>query len=185
MPNIPNTQRIDTMYACLRAVRAWYDIFFTIPPTEIPGLPFSIFVQLPQTQVALYRLTTAEDPSWDKEVLRTTADLLTTLDNTATRFDETARVYQMQTLGDGLTLFHKGAKIVRNVKANWEPALAQTLGGGGIPTPASQGRGEVVMSGGTEVVAEGPGGPGLTDPELENFNIEWAWMSDAFGPWEL
>jgi hypothetical protein len=157
------------MYACLRAVRSWYEIWFSIPLIDIPGLPFSVYTQLSQTQVALHRLTTSDDPAWDKELLRNTADLLVILDRSAARFEEVARVYPQEPGEDCQTIWSKAVKILRNIKTTWEPTLAQCLnrepsnnhnnsnagpasahgnnpaapgqGGlvGGVPTPSSQG----------------------------------------------
>ena len=86
MPSIPQTQRIESMYACLKAVRGWYDVFFSIPLDEAPGMPFSVYTHMSQIQVALYRLTTSEDPAWDKDLVRNTADILSLLDQTIDRF---------------------------------------------------------------------------------------------------
>lgn len=166
VPGVPDLTRIDSMYSCLRAVRSWYEIWFSIPLIDIPGLPFSIYTQLSQTQVALHRLTTSDDPAWDKELLRNTADLLVILDRSAARFEEVGRVYPQEPGEDCQTIWSKAVKILRNIKATWEPTLAQCLnrepsannnsgastagaGGaagaagqgvvGGVPTPSSQG----------------------------------------------
>lgn len=179
MQSIPDTQRIDSMYSCLRAVRAWYELFFSMPVSEMPALPFAFYVELSQTQVALYRLTTSEDPAWDKEVLRNTADLLDILDRTIDRFLQVAIYYNLRTDDEEGTLFHKGAKIMRNIKSSWEPALAQHLGG--LPTPNSQ----VMTSSAIEAAPMvDPDGTVIGDSSSLDFT-DLAWMTDVFGPWEL
>lgn len=199
-PTIPEAQRVDSLYSCLRSVRAWYDIWFSVPLSELPSLPFAMFIQLSQTQVALYRLTTTEDPAWDKEVLRNTADLLVILDRTIERFEAMATAYPLTTGSDDTdtTLFSKATKIMRNIKASWEPALAQNLGGPGLPTPNSHGSNTAPASGGGLQIGQpgqvplGPGGTVLdnTDPTLAGPPItmdftDLAWMTDVFGPWEF
>lgn len=42
----PESVRIEGLYAVLRAVRSWYDLFLGMPLDDMPGLPFSYFVQL-------------------------------------------------------------------------------------------------------------------------------------------
>lgn len=196
---MPEGQRIDALYSCLRAVRAWYDIWFTIPLAEVPSLPFAFFIQLSQTQVALYRLTTTDDPAWDKEVLRNTADLLVILDRTIERFNDVAKAYPMKTTEEDGTLFTKAMKIMKNIKASWEPALTQNLGG--LSTPISQttvaagssNSGTASTNGpmaiGAEPASMAPGGTGLpdagfVDPVTMDFT-DLAWMTDVFGPWEF
>ena len=202
VPGVPNLQRIDSMYSCLRAVRSWYEIWFSIPLIDIPGLPFSIYTQLSQTQVALHRLTTSEEPAWDKELLRNTADLLVILDRSAVRFEEVERVYPQEPGEDCQTIWSKAVKILRNIKATWEPTLSQSLSGGssgsggvgGLPTPNSHEAAANVGGGagrGAPNAGQAPGGHGmvvdntasvLADPV--DFN-DLAWMTDVFGPWEF
>lgn len=195
-PNIPEAQRVDSLYACLRAARAWYDIWFSIPLAEVPSLPFAMFIQLSQTQVALYRLTTCEDPAWDKEALRNTADLLVILDRTAERFEAMATVYPLTTGEEetDTTIFTKATKIMRNIKASWEPALAQNLGGHGLPTPTSHGSNAPpgIHIGQPGQVPLGPGGtvldntdPALGVPPITMDFTDLGWMTDVFGPWEF
>jgi len=129
-----------------------------------------------QTQVALYRLTTAEDPAWDKQVLRNTADLLDILDRTAERLVEAGEAYPLKNDHEEGTLFTKAAKIMRNIKASWEPALMQHLGG--LPTPNSH-----VMKAEDPPMVEVDNAV-MADPSSMDFN-DLAWMTDVFGPWEL
>lgn len=196
---MPEGQRIDSLYSCLRALRAWYDIFFSIPLAEIASLPFSVFIQLSQTQVALYRLTTTDDPAWDKGVLRDTADLLVILDRTIERLEAVDTAYPMKTTDEDGTIFTKAMKIIKNIKASWEPALAQHLGG--LPTPtdsataaaagASNGAGgPMAMGGGVGPATMAPGGPGMPHansgyvaPMAMDFT-DLVWMTDIFGPWD-
>lgn len=160
VPGVPDLSRIDSMYCCLRAVRSWYDVWFSIPLIDIPGLPFSIYTQLSQTQVALHRLTVTDDPAWDKELLRNTADLLVILDRSAVRFEEVERVYPQEPGEDCQTIWSKAVKILRNIKTTWEPTLAQCLNrdlptndtGGGAGGNGAAGRaGQVAAVGGIPV----------------------------------
>ncbi|KAF5664221.1 major facilitator superfamily transporter [Fusarium circinatum] len=127
MQNIPVKQRIESMYSCLQTIRSWYDVFFGIPPEHVPGTPFAIYIQLSQVQVALYRLTTSEDPAWDKELVRNTADLLILLDQVVEFFARLDSVYKMKTIQGEETAFALGAKMMNNVRISWEPTLSRHL----------------------------------------------------------
>ena len=61
--NIPEVSRVDSMYACLVSVKMFFNKLFAYPLREFPALPFSIYIQMLQTIVALYRLTITEDPA--------------------------------------------------------------------------------------------------------------------------
>ncbi|KAM5372836.1 hypothetical protein ACJZ2D_007293 [Fusarium nematophilum] len=181
MQTIPVQQRIESMYTCLKAVRAWYDIFFSIPLEELPGAPFALYTQLSQVQVALYRLTTSEDPAWDKDLVRNTADLLSYLDQVIELFGQLDSIYRLKADFDEDTLFVKGAKIMRNIRASWEPALSRHLGS----TPSSSTPGGVVgqpRSRQTPNPAQAV--MNLPDPNMLDF-ADITWMSDVFGPWEF
>lgn len=198
-PSIPEAQRVDSLYACLRSVRAWYDIWFSIPLSEVPSLPFAMFIQLSQTQVALYRLTTTEDPAWDKEYLRNTADLLVILDRTIERFEGMITAYPLTTGDEGsdTTVFAKATKVMKNIKASWEPALAPHRNGQSLPTPNSHGSSTAATAGSLQIgqpgqVPLGPGGtvldntdPALAGPPITMDFTDLAWMTDVFGPWEF
>jgi hypothetical protein len=167
------------MYGCLSATRTWYEHFFDMPIEEVPGAPFPIFMQLSQMHVALYRLTTTDEPMWDKEVVRNTADLTVILDRTIARFDEVDQGYGSMFVGvERGTMFTHAVLIMRHLKTSWEPALAKHLGG--MPTPNSHtSAGSMHMD---QVTLHDPAMLADTIPmEFTDFN----WMPDTFGPWEF
>ncbi|GKU11314.1 unnamed protein product [Fusarium langsethiae] len=179
MQNIPVNQRIESMYACLRAIRAWYDVFFGIPVEEVAGVPFAVYIQLSQIQIALYRLTTSEDPAWDKEVVRNTADLLVLLDQVIDFFTRIDSVYKMKVSAGEETVFLMGAKIMRNIRNSWEPILSRHLSG--VPlSAANQGAVQSMPA---------PNPPDQQSIDMAAVNMmdfgDITWMSDVFGPWEF
>lgn len=179
MLSIPTVQRIESMYSCLRAIRAWYDVFFAIPLEAFAGYPFPFFTPFSNVQVALYRLTTTEDPAWDKEVLRDTANLLQLLDQTIERFNKMETVYPLKSSQGEDIIFIKVAKMMKNVRAQWEPVLSRYLGG--VPTSNSQNG--LVMGRREETPRTTQTPIPLPDPSMIDFG-DMAWMTDVFGPWE-
>ncbi|POR34546.1 Uncharacterized protein TPAR_05276 [Tolypocladium paradoxum] len=175
---IPETMRISGKYACTKAARAWFDTFFAVPLVEVPGLPFAVYVSMSHMQAVLYRLTTSEDPAWDKEILRNTADLLALLDQTIDKFGKVGDVYSLKTDDSEGTIFSKGARILRNVRNSWEPALSQYLGGS-LPTPSSQAMSCSAME--PRLMVENPLANDTPSLDLNDM----AWMTDIFGPWEF
>lgn len=175
--HMPSTQRIDAMYLCLKAVRAWYDNFFTVPLEVMPGFPFSLYIQLLHAQISLYRITVSDEPGWDKDIVRNTANLLEILDRIADLFDRLQTIYTFKADVANDTIFVKTAKVMRTMRSTWEPVLAPHLTG--MPTPNSQ-----VMP--VQHLAETnlPGQQVLEDHVAMDFS-DINWMTDVFGPWEF
>lgn len=178
---IPEAARVSTLYACTKAARAWYDTF-AIPLLEVPGMPFAVYVDMTYMQATLYRLTTAEDAAWDKEILRATADLLMLLDKSIDMFCKVNEVYAVTTVDPESTVFAKGARILRNVRSSWESALSRYLGGG-MPTPSSQTMGHPAMM--PKLMVDNPAeSPVVAEMPALDFG-DMTWMTDMLGPWEF
>lgn len=176
---IPTMQRTESMYSCLKAVRELYDMFLRIPPEDLAGYPFALYIVLAQIQIALYRLTTAEDPAWDKELLRSTADLRHLLEMTIEKFNKIETAYPIKFTPGEDTVFMKAAKIIGNVRTSWEPALSRYLGG----APATDNQNELAMGRREELARTGQTPMPISDPNFVDLG-DMAWMTDIFGPWE-
>lgn len=183
---IPESVRINSMYSCTKHAKTFYDIFFAIPASEVAGLPFAAYVEMSHIQANLYRLTTAEDKAWDKDILKGTADLLSLLDKTIELFYRVDEVYPIRTDDHDGTLFTKGAKILRNLRNSWEPILAPYLREVALPTPQSQG--QVVNTAINDMDEAGTHAglivDGVADPTAGLDLSDMTWMSDIFGPWD-
>ncbi|KFG82007.1 hypothetical protein MANI_026336 [Metarhizium anisopliae] len=183
---IPESVRINSMYSCTKHAKTFYDIFFAIPASEVAGLPFAAYVEMSHIQANLYRLTTAEDKAWDKDILKSTADLLSLLDKTIELFYRVDEVYPIRTDDHDGTLFTKGAKILRNLRNSWEPILAPYLREVALPTPQSQG--QVVNTAINDMDEAGAHAglivDGVADPTAGLDLSDMTWMSDIFGPWD-
>ncbi|KAF4446347.1 transcription factor [Fusarium austroafricanum] len=182
MQSIPVNQRIESMYSCLRAIRSWYDVFFDIPTEEMPGSPFAIYIHLSQIQIALYRLTISEDPAWDKDLVRNTADLLMLLDQVIDCFTRLDSAYKMKVNPGEETVFTMGAKIMTNIRNSWEPTLSRHLRNT-ASSSANQGENQPMPTPPPAQTTH------QTTMDMANINMmdfgDVAWMSDVFGPWEF
>ncbi|KAL7813924.1 hypothetical protein V8C44DRAFT_326703 [Trichoderma aethiopicum] len=176
---IPDAPRIDAMYAGLVAARAWYDVLFSIPLAEFIGMPFSLYVQLAQIHALLYRVTTLDDPAWDKEIVRSTADLGNYLDRTIDLFTKAEALYPLRGGPEDVSIFGKCTKVLRNVRSNWEPAIVQQPMGG-LPTPNSQ-----VVPGAAPQPTLLVDHSMMPDQDLSADFGDINWMTQVFGPWEL
>ena len=122
--NDSNFEQLNRLYACVESIKSWFEVFFSIPPTDYIGFPFSIFSQLVHCLVTLYRLSTLRDPAWDKNGVREAADLLLILDQVINNMEQGATLAGLDnndsTEGD---VFSRTAKKFRSIRPEWEAKL--------------------------------------------------------------
>ena len=171
---IPEPSRIGSMYACVASAKRYYDIIFAAPSKTFMEAPFATWVSMSHTQIVLYRLTTSDEPAWDKEILRTDADLLVIMDKVVDMLNRVEREYTMRTSDPDGGLYAAGAKIMRKLRTSWEPALLPHLRDA-LPTPNSQ-----LMTGSRNSAMDET----LIAPDATMDMADLTWMSDIFGPWE-
>ncbi|TPR10762.1 hypothetical protein CAN33_0035960 [Aspergillus niger] len=104
-PNPPLTinhhlHHLESLHACLSAVNAWITSFLAIPPAEYAGFPFPIFSQLVRHLAALYRLSTLDDPSWDRGFVRRTIDLMSVMDRLIGNLGQAAALARLEAQGE-------------------------------------------------------------------------------------
>ena len=78
---------LDFSWRSVGAIKAWMDIFFSLPPAECAGLSFIHMAQLARCLMVLYRLSTFAHPAWDCHSVRSTVDLLLVLDGVADKLE--------------------------------------------------------------------------------------------------
>ena len=74
--NDSDFKQLKRLYGCVESTKSWFEVFFSIPPSEHIWFPFSIFSQFVHCLFTLYRLSTLNDPAWDKDGVGETANLL-------------------------------------------------------------------------------------------------------------
>ncbi|KAF6804129.1 C6 transcription factor [Colletotrichum sojae] len=185
--NLPDVARLDILYACLHAVKAWFEHFFTLPPGAYYAIPFPFFAQLSHCTISLYRLSVLEDPVWDRAAVRGTIDIIATLDEVCARFMRVCAEAGLNVDVEDGNAFTKAVKTIRGLKGTWEAALgpfvspaatAAAAGVVGVPGPAGGGvmAGVPGASGVGEVVDFGQLGMDLMDNR---------WFTDIFAPFDF
>ncbi|PYH41994.1 Zn(II)2Cys6 transcription factor domain-containing protein [Aspergillus saccharolyticus JOP 1030-1] len=91
-----NLPHLETLSTALTATKAWFDTFLSIPPAEYTGFPFTVFAQLARTLAALYRLSTLEDPLWDRAGVRRELDVLEVLDSVIGNLGQAAALARLE-----------------------------------------------------------------------------------------
>ncbi|KAL5333384.1 hypothetical protein BJX70DRAFT_381181 [Aspergillus crustosus] len=112
-------QRLNSLHACLDAIKSWFNVFFSISPAAYTHLPFSIISQLMHCLGTLYRLSTLDDPAWDTANVRKSVDVLLILDQVIDQAMSLA-------VSDG-DVFSRRAQTLSSMKARWEAKLRSNV----------------------------------------------------------
>ncbi|KAG7056027.1 Zn(II)2Cys6 transcription factor [Colletotrichum scovillei] len=178
--NLPDVARLDIYYACLHAVKAWFDHFLTLPPAAYYTTPFLTFSQLSHCTIALYRLSVLEDPVWDRASVRSTIDLIATLDEIGDRFMRVCSEAGLNVDVEEGNAFAKAVKTIKGLKGTWEASMAPLAK---VDAPAAAG------VDGTGVLGAGMGGgAGVGEVELGQFGLDLMdnrWFTDIFTPFDF
>ncbi|GKT52447.1 uncharacterized protein ColSpa_12628 [Colletotrichum spaethianum] len=183
--NLPDIARLDILYGCLHAVKAWFDHFFTLPPASYFSIAFLTFAQLSYCTVALYRLSVLEDPVWDRASVRSTIDLIATLDEIGNRFMRVCGEADLNQDVEEGNAFSKAVKTIKGLKSTWEVALMPFAKAADPADPAAVG----VAGAGPAVLGAGGLMPaGLGEAELGQFGFDLMdnrWFTDIFAPFDF
>ncbi len=180
---MPDKQSAESMYLAITNTKIFYDTFFAIPVADVPGLPFYVYVAHSSVQVMLYRLTIAENPIWDKDFIRNTADVISIIDRCVEMFESIPTVYPGAEHEIYSSLFRNGAKYMRSLRAAWQPAVEKQYGN--LPTPNSQ---KDMSQSVQETDGAGANSYGVEASMMPGGTIDFndiSWMADIFGPWQM
>ncbi|KAK2729073.1 C6 transcription factor [Colletotrichum kahawae] len=179
--NLPDVARLDILYACLHAVKAWFEHFFTLPPAAYYAIPFTFFAQPSQCVIALYRLTVLEDPVWDRTSVRNTIDLITTLDEVGDRFMRVCSEAGLNIDVEEGNALAKAVKTIRGLRGNWESTLGPFVNPATAAAAAAAAVGPVLGAG-------VPPPAGVGEVELGQFGLDLMdnrWFTDIFTPFDF
>lgn len=144
----PELNRLESLCACLQATKKFLDLWLSLHPAEYISCPFPIFYQFSFALVSLYKLSTLEDPAWDKGMVRNTANVLEFLDRCT---------YNMKRCADSIpdldpddpqwNIWEKGVKMCHSIKQGWEPKLMEAW----YPNMPGNGAGSALPQTGSEI----------------------------------
>jgi hypothetical protein len=164
-PRATDFFRVEAFNKCLKAVRTCLDNVISFEPLELYSMCFPIMQGSSRCIQILYRLSTYEDPAWDRAWLRQSFDIVPYLTVIADRFSLVATVYDLRTdEPDEVDSWTKGASSLKMALPSITASLAQTSS---------------VLS---TAQAEGDSG-GMYDVPMD-FSVD-EWMGEIFLNWEI
>ncbi|KAJ5477405.1 hypothetical protein N7539_007549 [Penicillium diatomitis] len=165
-PNTPDLQRLDSLYTSLQAAKTWLDLWLSQRPTEYMAFPYTIFGQLSRALVSLYRLSVLDDPAWDRNFVRTTANLLEYL-NRMTYGMKMSTTHLAVPHQSEWNVFEKASTMFQCIREGWEPKLIEAW----FPSPQSRGFDDTLNA----------SNPPMLDETLPMNGLDDLWMMDVFG----
>jgi hypothetical protein len=124
-----------------------------------------MFFQFSRALVSLYKLSTLEDPAWDRNMVRNTANVLEILDRILYNLKKSSRI-SLESDHHKYNIYEKGVKMVQSIKQGWEPKLMEVW----FPNlPSDEINNQYV-----------PTGPPLPDV-MPMTGFDDAWMLEVFG----
>ena len=121
--NIPH-KKITTFLHALYTIKAWLDKFFNIPQSAYPDVTFSMFSQFIHCIVSLFRLSTIDDPNWDRDAVKQTVDLVQVIERFAANVEKVRDARNLVIDNDEEDMFTKSTVLMRRLAAAWSAEIA-------------------------------------------------------------
>lgn len=123
----PLRTRVDELCNLIDAIKAYLDLYFTLPISAYLTMPFSLFAQFAHAFVVLIKVASLEIDGWDFRLLTDRLDFLEAVETAALRFEGT-----VTSKPDGLDIkndhFVKWAIRIRWMKQVYEAKFLQPEG---------------------------------------------------------
>ncbi|OJJ50765.1 hypothetical protein ASPZODRAFT_54971 [Penicilliopsis zonata CBS 506.65] len=123
----PDLQRLDSLCTALHTIKSWFDHWLTIFPSQRRALSLLHYFQFSRALINLYRLSTLNNPAWDKNLARNTANLVDILNRMIHDVEQTAAQMSLDQSDGDAELLSKLLKMLYSFKQGWEPTLVEGM----------------------------------------------------------
>lgn len=123
----PSRAHLDDLYRSVEAIKAFMNVYFSIPSSMYLTIPFSTFGQFAHAFIVMVKIASLEVEGWDMQDLQEKLDFINVLDETVARFDASTK-----SSPDGLCVnnesFGKWAHRIRWMKNVYEAKFSPDSG---------------------------------------------------------
>jgi hypothetical protein len=120
VPNIFTGQynlRLDCLYACVSATKAWAEIFLSIHPAQYVTFSASMYSNMARCFIVICRLMAFEHPEWDRKFVQDTLNVWSFLEQAEENFMQVAEAAGLDVGNSGgLDFFKAMAFKFRSMK---------------------------------------------------------------------
>jgi hypothetical protein len=89
-------ERFECLWLSVENIKSWLKSFYKIPCSKLVGQPFHFWSQMILSITLLKYLSTLKDPEWDCQVVRSTVDLIPTIDAMLQRIEMSSKEPELQ-----------------------------------------------------------------------------------------
>ncbi|OAX80955.1 hypothetical protein ACJ72_04703 [Emergomyces africanus] len=122
-------ERLECLWQSVENIKSWLDDFYRIPSPKLIGQPFHFWSQMILSITLLKYLSTLGDPEWDCQAVRTTVNLISTMDLLLQKLDLSSKEPELRCNDHLLKYLSKLLTNCRRwaeVRWNMAPASSQT-----------------------------------------------------------
>lgn len=87
----PDSERVARFHTCLGTLKQWMETFLRIPLPSYLGFTFFSMCGLAYNLLVLFRFSTSQDPSWDKDLVKKSANILEISDVLINNYNHVAK----------------------------------------------------------------------------------------------
>jgi hypothetical protein len=178
----PDLRRYEILSRLAGVVKRYFDAFWPFSKKYYSAMTFAIWSQVAHSLMTLYKLSSLDEPGWDRAALRRDVDLLEVCDRIMRDMDEAAARRRPEVSGvppdqsqiDTDIFSACGRMIILSMRNAWATELgvlqaAEADPGAGMQAPAENGFVDSFNAGGLAVPANFLDDAWLTDI----FNVSW------------
>ena len=119
----PLRSHLDELYNLVKAIRAFIDVYFSVPDSQYLTVPFSFYAQFAHAFIVLIKLASLDVDGWDMKAVNEELNFTEILEQAAARFE-----HALHATPDGLKVnndsFNKWGARVRWMKNMFESKFA-------------------------------------------------------------
>lgn len=184
-PAKPDLRRYEILSRLANTVKRYFELYWPVAEAYYTAITFAIWCQVAHSLMTLYKLSTLDEPAWDRDALRRDLDLLEVCDLIIRGMDEAGARRRPEMSGMATVppqcpadtdIFSACGRMIVSMRNAWAAELAAQQPDAADPAAADQGPAD---SGG---FVENFNAGGLAVPV--NF-LDDAWLTDIFNvSWE-
>lgn len=115
---------LDHLYACLKAVKAFFDLLVAIPVAELMSIALPDLIYTSHCLMTLFRLSTFDHPGWDQATVRGTLDLVSITGQLADRLKQVAQFVGIQNEGESQDPYSRLGMMMLKIRGEWASRLS-------------------------------------------------------------
>ena len=116
-------QRLECLHTSLTAIREWLESFFEAPMRTYRYISITYYAQLARCIISLYRLSTLDDPVWNRLFVLSEVDLVAVLDRLSKGMSFVGNYFDDTSATD---FFEQTARLFRSIRT-WSVARLEAL----------------------------------------------------------